>query len=213
VDDVVPYRLSKCLVDRTAAILLLVLIAPLFLFAFIVLALDQLLVRRDRGSFFYRELRISRGRRFGLVKFRVLREDALERLRADEAAYARLYEREEENLTRAGRIIKAVYLDELPQLLNVLRGDMSLVGPRPWPPPMVEQQVAQGFSYRNQIVAGWTGPAQVSKDSPKRKQATEFDLQYVEACRTLSAGRLFRYDLGLIASSVATMLRGRGLRY
>jgi lipopolysaccharide/colanic/teichoic acid biosynthesis glycosyltransferase len=175
--------------------------------------LDKLLVREDRGSWLYREPRISQGRRFDLLKFRVLREDALEHLRGSEGAYARLYEREEANLTRAGRVLKRMYLDELPQLLNVLRGDMSLVGPRPWPLAMVERQVAEGFSYRNEIVAGWTGPAQVSKDSPKRRQATQFDLEYVEACRTLSAPRLVRYDLGLLAASVRTMLRGRGLRY
>jgi lipopolysaccharide/colanic/teichoic acid biosynthesis glycosyltransferase len=213
VDDVVPYRVSKRLVDKSVAILLLVLLAPVFLLALLVLGLDQLFVHRDRGGFFYREPRISRGRRFGLLKFRVLRNVALERLRAGEGSYARLYERDAANLTLAGRILKAVYVDELPQLLNVLRGDMSLVGPRPWPPAMVAKQMAEGLTYRNQILAGWTGPAQVTKDSLKRRQATEFDLQYVEACRALSATRLLRYDLALLASSVGTMLRGRGLKY
>jgi putative colanic acid biosynthesis UDP-glucose lipid carrier transferase len=211
--EVVPYRLSKRIVDRTAAGVLLLVLSPLFAFAFVVLGLDMLLVRRDRGTWLYRESRISKGRRFGLLKFRVLRRDALDRLRSSEGAFARLFEREEGNLTWAGRVLKRMYLDELPQLVNVLRGDMSLVGPRPWPVAMVEKQVSEGFVYRNQIMAGWTGPAQVSKDSPKRRQATEFDLAYVEACRTLSAHRLLRYDLGLLASSLATMLRGRGLRY
>jgi lipopolysaccharide/colanic/teichoic acid biosynthesis glycosyltransferase len=213
VAEVVPYRLTKRVLDRAIAGLLIVVLLPVFAFAFAVLALDKLLVPRDRGSWFYRERRISQGRQFGLLKFRVLQEQALEHLRGSEGAYARLYEREEENLTRAGRVLKRMYLDELPQLFNVLRGDMSLVGPRPWPVAMVERQVAEGITYRNQVMAGWTGPAQVSKDSPKRKQATEFDLQYIEACRTLSPGRLLRYDLGLLASSVTTMLRARGLKY
>jgi lipopolysaccharide/colanic/teichoic acid biosynthesis glycosyltransferase len=213
VDDLVPHRLSKRILDRVVAGLLLVLLAPLFAFALIVLAADGLLVRADRGSWFYRERRISQGRRFDLLKFRVLREEALGRLRSAEGAYARLYERDEANLTWAGRVLKRMYLDELPQLVNVLRGDISLVGPRPWPVAMVEQQVAGGFPYRNQIVAGWTGPAQVSKDTPERKQAAEFDLEYVRACRSLSAPRLVRYDLSLLLESVRTMLRGRGLKY
>ena len=71
---------------------------------------------------------------------------------------------DEANLTWAGRrLLKPWYLDELPQLWNVLRGDMSLVGPRPWPPSMVANQVAKGFTYRNEFVAGWTGPAQVAE--------------------------------------------------
>jgi len=212
-EDVVPYRLCKRIADKAVAVLLLVLLSPVLLFAVIVLGLDMLLERADRGGWLYRERRISQGRRFDLLKFRVLREDALAHLRGNTGAYSRLYEREEDNLTRAGRILKRMYLDELPQLFNVLRGDISLVGPRPWPVKMVEEQIAQGFDYRNRIVAGWTGPAQVRKDSPKRSQATAYDLQYVEACRTLSAPRLLRYDASLLAQSVATMLRGKGLKY
>ena len=209
----VPVRISKRALDVVLASLLLVLLSPVFLFALLVLALDKLFVRADRGGWLYRERRISRGRTFDLLKFRVLREQVLDELRGTKGAYARTYERDDSNLTRAGRVLKRMYFDELPQLLNVLRGDMSLVGPRPWPVAMVEKQVAQGYVYRNHVLAGWTGPAQVSKDSPLRSQATEFDLEYVEACRTLGAARLLRYDLKLLASSVATMLRGRGLKY
>src|SRR5712691_4850579 len=129
-DDMVPYRLPKRLLDSSVAAVLFVLLSPVFVIAVVVLALDKLLVRGDRGSWLYRERRISRGREFELIKFRVLNKQALAALAARDGAYARLYEREESNLTRAGRVLKRVYLDELPQLVNVLRGDMSLVGPR-----------------------------------------------------------------------------------
>jgi lipopolysaccharide/colanic/teichoic acid biosynthesis glycosyltransferase len=211
--DVVPYRLVKRILDRTVAGLLLLLLAPVFALAFAVLALDMVFVPRDRGSWFYRERRISQGREFDVLKFRVLQEGALDELRRSKGSYARLYEREERNLTRAGRVLKAAYLDELPQLLNVLRGDMSLVGPRPWPISMVEDQVAKGYTYRNRVVAGWTGPAQVRKDSAERVKATQLDLEYIEACGTMSAPGLLWHDLKQLASSVATMMRGRGLRY
>jgi len=174
------------------------------------MAVDEALVPDDRGPFLYRERRISRGREFELLKLRTLRRDVLERLGPDD--YVRLAEADPENLTRAGRLLKRWYLDELPQLVNVLRGDMSLVGPRPWPPVMVRHQVAEGLDYRNHVQAGWTGPAQVAKGTEGVSNA-ELDLGYVNACRTWSARRLVRYDFGVLTKTVSVLLRGQGLRF
>jgi len=209
----VPYPLAKQMFDRVVAALLLLLVAPLLLVAFALIALDMLFVPGDRGSWFYRERRISRGREFDVLKFRVLRRSALRQLAAKPDSYARLYEQDHGNLTWAGSIIKRIYADELPQLFSVLRGEMSLVGPRPWPVPMVEKQVADGHDYRLRITAGWTGPAQVRKDMGKKGHSTALDLEYVELCRTLSGPQLLRYDLGILRQSIRTMLRGRGLRF
>jgi lipopolysaccharide/colanic/teichoic acid biosynthesis glycosyltransferase len=178
-----------------------------------VIALDMLLVRPDRGRWLYREPRISRGREFEVLKFRVLREDVLAEAAARDGGYARLDERDNANLTRAGKILKRIYADELPQLVNVLRGDISLVGPRPWPVPMVRRQVADGLDYRLRVVAGWTGPAQVRKDSRAKRQATALDLEYAELCRTLSGPQLLVHDLRVLGQSLRTVLRGRGLRF
>jgi lipopolysaccharide/colanic/teichoic acid biosynthesis glycosyltransferase len=209
----VPYPVAKRLFDRSVAVLLLVLLSPLLLLALLVLALDMLFVPRDRGRWLYRERRISRGREFDVLKFRVLREDALAELRTRNDAYARLYERDESNLTLAGRVLKRIYVDELPQLVNVLLGDISLVGPRPWPLPMVEKQVADGQDYRLHVIAGWTGPAQVRKDSPARHQATELDLEYAALCRELPGPQLLWHDVKVLWQSLQTVMRGRGLRY
>jgi lipopolysaccharide/colanic/teichoic acid biosynthesis glycosyltransferase len=208
----VPYPRAKRLFDRVTAAGLLVVLSPLLVLGFAALALDMLLVPDDRGRWLYRERRISRGREFDVLKFRVLREDALAELAGADGSYARLYEQDHANLTRAGRLVKRVYADELPQLVNVLRGDISLVGPRPWPPTMVAQQVAAGHNYRLHVTAGWTGPAQVRKDRDK-STATALDLEYVRLCRTLPGARLVRYDVGLLFQSLRTVLRARGLRY
>jgi lipopolysaccharide/colanic/teichoic acid biosynthesis glycosyltransferase len=174
------------------------------------IAVDEALVPEDRGPFLLRERRVSRGREFELLKLRTLRVDALERLGRDD--YVRLAEADPANLTRAGRLIKRWYLDELPQLVNIVRGDMSLVGPRPWPPAMVRDQVTAGLDYRNHVQAGWTGPAQITKGQDGVSYA-ELDLGYVSACRTWSARRLVRYDLGVLARTVSVLLRGQGLQY
>ena len=92
-----------------------------------------------------------------------------------------MHEADETNLTWAGRrLLKPRYLDELPQIWNVFRGDMSLVGPRPWPPPMVANQVAKGFTYRNEFIAGWTGPAQVEKGVTEPAGYAVLDVAYVD---------------------------------
>ncbi len=207
------YPLAKKAVDKGIAAALLVLLSPAFALACVASGLNGLVVERDRGRLLYRERRISRGREFHLLKFRTLRSAALEGQRHGEA-HARLLENDPANLTWAGRhILKPRYLDELPQLFNILRGDMSLVGPRPWPPSMVRDQVAQGLDYRNHVLPGWTGPVQVQKGIVDPVGYTRLDLAYVDACRNWSGFRLARYDLGIVWRTLRVLARGEGLRF
>ena len=128
------------------------------------------------------------------------------------AGHARLLEAEPANLTWLGRrFLKPWYLDELPQLWNVLRGDISLVGPRPWPPELVERQRAEGLTYRDEVPAGLTGLAQLSKGSDKLY--ADLDLVYVNRCRTLGSWALVRYDLGILLRTMSVLARGEGLSY
>jgi lipopolysaccharide/colanic/teichoic acid biosynthesis glycosyltransferase len=209
----VPAPLLKRVVDKVVAGSLLLLTLPGSALAVAAIAGDALVCARDRGPILYRERRISRGREFALLKFRTVRRDALG-AQAGGEAHARLLEADAANLTWAGRrVLKPWYLDELPQLLNVLRGDISLVGPRPWPPSMVETQVAAGLEYRNVIAAGLTGPAQVRKDAEVAGGHTALDLAYVEACRTRPAVQLVRYDFSILWETVKLIARGEGLNY
>ncbi|HSI98001.1 MAG TPA: sugar transferase [Gaiellaceae bacterium] len=213
VDVDVVYPASKRALDRCVATLLLLVLAPVFAVALGALWLDRLGSVRDRGPLLYREQRISRGRAFELLKFRTLRRDVLA-ARGDGEAHARLLEANPENLTWTGRrVLKPWYLDELPQLVNVLRGDMSLVGPRPWPRSMVEHQVASGHDYRLHVPAGWTGPAQVQKGITDPSGYTDLDLAYVEACKTWSGARLVLHDLAILWRTVKVLARGEGLQY
>lgn len=199
--------------DKVLAGGLVVFLTPVLAAAYVAIGLDRLLVPRDRGPSLYRERRLSRGREFDLLKFRTLRQAALERQRGGEA-HARLLENDADNLTWAGRrILKPWYLDELPQLFNILRGDMSLVGPRPWPPSMVRDQVAEGLEYRNHVMPGWTGPVQAQKGIVEPAGYTQLDLAYVEACRSWSSLRLARYDLAILWRTVKLLARREGLTY
>jgi lipopolysaccharide/colanic/teichoic acid biosynthesis glycosyltransferase len=207
------YPTPKLALDKVVSLALLLLLAPVFAVVLGAMLVDMLLQPADRGSFLYREPRISRGRQFDLLKFRTLRRDVLDRAPGAES-HVRLLEADLENLTWAGRrVLKPWYLDELPQVWNVLRGDMSLVGPRPWPPSMVASQVAQGYMYRNEFVAGWTGPAQVEKGVAEPAGYVLLDVAYVRACRTSSAFRIVRTDLGLLRRTFVVMAKGEGLRF
>jgi lipopolysaccharide/colanic/teichoic acid biosynthesis glycosyltransferase len=198
---------AKRALDLAVSGLLLLVLAPVIVAVWMLVTLDALVCRRDRGRALYREARISAGREFDLLKFRTLRASVLERA----AGHVRPFEADKGNLTWAGRrVLKPWYLDELPQLLNVVRGDMSLVGPRPWPPELVERQLAQGKDYRLRVPAGWTGPAQVSKGGDPVRYA-DLDLDYVALFEGASPWRLVRYDLRILRQTLRTMLRGEGL--
>lgn len=207
------YPLAKKVEDKAIAGGLLVLLSPLFAAAYGAIAYDKLRHPGNRGPWLYRERRISCGREFDLLKFRTLRRDVIAAANGAEA-HARLYEADEANLTWAGRrVLKPWYLDELPQLFNVLRGDMSLVGPRPWPPSMVANQIAKGLEYRNEVMAGWTGAAQVQKGTTQSSGFTELDLAYVEASRSSSGVSVVRRDLEILWRTVKVMARGEGLQF
>jgi lipopolysaccharide/colanic/teichoic acid biosynthesis glycosyltransferase len=195
----------------TVAAALLTLMSPVLAVVLVAMALNMLVSPRDRGSFLYREPRVSRGRTFELLKLRTLRKDALAEMRRA-GSHARLYEADPSNLTWAGRrVLKPWYLDEVPQFVNVLLGDISLVGPRPWPPEMVERQVAEGSSYRLQVIAGLTGPAQVTKGTGRR--FVDLDLEYIERSRRLGGLGLVRYDLAILLRTVRVISRGEGLNF
>jgi len=150
-----------------------------------VLSVDMIVSRADRGGFFYREPRVSRGRMFGLLKFRTLRRDVLDQMRAADG-HARLYEADSDNQTWTG-------------------------GPRPGPPEMVRRQVAEGRDYRNRIPAGLTGPAQVTKGEGIRYE--DLDSRYVEAWSSFSSWALVRYDLQILRQTLAVIARGEGLNF
>jgi lipopolysaccharide/colanic/teichoic acid biosynthesis glycosyltransferase len=199
--------------DLALSGILIVLLSPLYAVALVAIGLGRLRSAADRGPLLYRERRISKGREFELLKFRALRRDVLERagLRGQEP---RLLERDPSNLTWAGRrLLKPWYLDELPQLFNVLGGHMSLVGPRPWPPAMVREQVEAGHDYRNRVPAGWTGPVQVHKGLVHEDDYVALDLAYVDALRTRSALGLLRLDLSILARTLKVLVRREGLTY
>ena len=136
-------RFMDILVSGTAIILL----APLML------AVSVAIRAYDGGPVFYKQLRLTEnGREFFVLKFRSMIVNA-------ERSGAQLAQVKDTRITPVGRIIRAVRLDELPQLFNILKGDMSLVGPRPERPEIMAEYIKAHpeFEYRLKAKAGLTG--------------------------------------------------------
>jgi lipopolysaccharide/colanic/teichoic acid biosynthesis glycosyltransferase len=201
------FELYRSGVKRALDLALVIIAAPFALALVLSLAL---LVALDGGNPFYTQLRVGRGGRcFRLLKLRTMVEDADEALaahlaehadaRAEWDAFQKL--RHDPRITRLGRILRATSLDELPQLWNVLLGDMSLVGPRPMLP---SQRVEyEGKAYYH-LRPGLTGAWQISaRNNSTFAERAEYDHEYDQRLSLWN-------DLLILAATPAVVLRATG---
>ena len=175
---------------RAFDLLLIVLLAPLWL---PVLALTACAVRAGMGApvFFRQERAGLNGRAFRLLKFRTMQE-------GDGP--------DEDRLTRFGRFLRASSLDELPELWNVLKGEMSLVGPRPLPVRYLPRYTPEQ-NRRHEVLPGITGWAQVNgRNSLDWETKFRYDVDYVDS-------RSFWLDLKILAMTVGQVLVPRHISH
>jgi sugar transferase (PEP-CTERM system associated) len=199
-DHSLPRRLSKRCFDLLAASVLLLLAWPAMLAV-------ALCVWLESGSpVLYRQVRVGEGgRSFELAKFRSMRTDA------EGDGVARWATQNDDRTTRVGRFIRATRLDELPQLFNVLRGDMSFVGPRPERPQFVDQlnREIRYYEVRHSVKPGLTGWAQLrypyGASVRDAEEKLTFDLFYVK-----NHGLLL--DMMILLQTVEVVMFRRGAR-
>ena len=165
-------RAAKRAFDLVLATVLGALFAPVFAAVTLAIAAER------QGPIFYRQTRIGLdGQPFAMLKFRTMRTDA-------ERTGARMTAVGDPRCTRLGRLLRRLSLDETPQLLNVLRGEMSLVGPRPEQPNFSDlfRQKVPRYALRHKIKAGMTGWAQVNglRGNTSITKRIELDLYYIE---------------------------------
>ncbi len=184
-------RLFKRIFDIVFSIIALVPASVLMLAAVIMIKAD------DGGPVLYKQKRLTiDGKEFYVYKFRSMIVDA------EKNGVPKLCENEDDRVTRAGKWLRKFRLDELPQLFNILKGDMSVVGPRPERPELTEEYTKEmpEFAYRLKVKAGLTGYAQVTgvyDTSPYDK--LKMDLMYIE-------NYSMKLDLQIILMTVKTML-------
>jgi exopolysaccharide biosynthesis polyprenyl glycosylphosphotransferase len=191
-----PSRVSKRTLDLVGAGLALIVLSPLLLAIALAIRLDS------RGPVLFTQLRSGRGSKFfKLYKFRSMHTEATVEVRDDGAI---VKTRDDERITRVGRVIRRLSLDEAPQLLNVLRADMSLVGPRPLVMAEAQTLTESWQARRADLRPGLTGPWQIAgRSNIPFQEMIRFDYQYV-------AGWSLARDIEILLATLPVVISGRG---
>lgn len=198
------YYMSKRAIDFTLAFMALVLLSPVFLFLWVIYLFDQ-------GPVLFKQKRYGKnGKVFYIYKFRSMVSDAEEVLKRDPLLYQRylannykLEPHEDPRITRIGRFLRKTSLDELPQLLNVVKGEMSLVGPR----PIVDEELQQYGDRKNHFLSvkpGMTGYWQISgRSAVGYPERVDIELFYVY-------NQSLKLDMKIIFGTFGAVLKKRG---
>ena len=198
----IEYQIIKRTMDIVVSGIATIVLSPLFL-------ITAIAVKSDGGPAFYKQKRLTKdGKVFEILKFRSMRVDA------EKYSGAVLSAGENDpRITKVGRIIRACRLDELPQLLNILKGDMSLVGPRPERPELqkeIEKEVPE-FGLRLQAMAGLTGYAQVyGKYNTTFYDKLLMDLMYISKPSILEDFTIMLATVKILTSKESTEGVGEG---
>jgi len=194
------YLLAKRIMDLLGAFLGIILLLPVFIIVAICIKLED-----PKGPVFFKQIRIGKdGKNFYMYKFRSMVVDAEERLndllKYNEVSGAMFKIKEDPRTTKIGKFIRKTSIDELPQLWNVIKGDMSLVGPRPPLPREVEQYTKYDMQ-RLLVTPGCTGLWQVSgRNDLGFNEMVELDLKYIRE-------RSILYDLKIILKTIKIMIK------
>ena len=185
-------RFGKRTLDIILSVLLLIAASPFMLLTALAIKLY------DHGPVFYSQVRCTKGgKEFAIYKFRSMIVDA------EKKGGVQLAKEHDERITPVGRVIRAARIDELPQLFNILKGDMSFVGPRPERPELIKEysQEMPEFVFRMRVKAGLTGYAQVyGKYNTTPYDKLKLDLFYIE-------NYSFWTDMKLILMTVKTIFK------
>ncbi|MED3751775.1 sugar transferase [Geobacillus stearothermophilus] len=200
VNDKKGYLIAKRIMDICGALVGLICLSWLFLIVALLIKLED-----PKGPVFFRQVRVGKnGKEFYMYKFRSMVTNAEELLESllhlNEVTGAMFKMKEDPRVTKIGKFIRKTSIDELPQLWNVLKGEMSLVGPR----PPLPREVAQYTEYDKQrllVTPGCTGLWQVSgRNDLGFDEMVELDLKYIRE-------RSLLYDIKIIFKTIKIMIR------
>ena len=204
----IAYRFVKRLIDIVAGIVGIIILIPLT----IVLGIIRIIKKENDGPLFYEQLRIGKnGKQFRMYKYRSMCMNADERLKEylEENEEAKKEYKKYKKLkcdprvTKLGKVLRATSLDEFPQLINVLIGNMSLVGPRPYL-PREQKEMGEYYSSIIKVKPGITGPWQIrGRSKITFEDRLKLDLEYVNKCS-------IKNDIKILWNTFAKVLKKDG---
>ena len=200
----------KLLFDKVVAGIILLLCLPVVLVLLLANLVEGLIIPENRGPLFFYYNAVSEGRIFKKWKIRLIKEKYIDKeLQAQGDWHAYQNEWMPEARTHLGAFVKKFYLDEIPQFYMVLKGDMSLVGPRPLAIHHYERDLAQGNVTRKLIRGGLLGYGHVRKGTPEFGKPV-YEYEYVYRYLHYSPFKLLMTDLYVIWRGVVVVLKGGG---
>lgn len=205
-----PVLPAKRLFDILLTLTILCLTAPFILLICASIKTEQLLRGRPFDPLFYSETRIGYGKAFTLYKFNIFKYEKILAMRAQGTFVHTKSLEYSGDVLYTGYVLKQIYMDELPQLLCVLRGDMSIVGPRPLNTEVYEKLMVTGVTDKNRVPAGITGYFQSFKNTA-HADMVHCDRVYVDFYTTHTGLQVVWFDIKIILRTFKVILRARGV--
>jgi len=203
--------ISKLIFDKVAAFLILLCCLPIIILLLLANFIEGLIIRENRGPLFFYYYAVSSGKTFKKYKIRLIKLKYIDKeLQAAGDWHAFKNEWMPESRTNVGHFVKKFYLDEIPQFYNVLKGDMSIVGPRPIAVHHYVRDLEQGNVVRSLIRGGLLGYGHIRKGTVEFGNPI-YEYEYVSHYMHASTFSLLLLDLKIIFKGIRVMMKGKGL--
>lgn len=203
--------LPKLIFDKLLSFIILTCCLPIIIVLLLFNWIEGIFIKENQGKLFFYYNAVSRGKVFKKYKIRLIKEKFINKeLQAKGDWHAFMNEWDPAARTYLGKFVKKFYLDEIPQFFNVLKGDMSIVGPRPIAVHHYERDLAQGNIPRSLVRGGLLGYGHVRKGTPEFGKP-EYEYEYVHRYLHYSSLRLLLLDMYIICKGIIVMAKGKGL--
>jgi len=210
IKEPLPLRFFKVLFDKLIATFMLIVTAPLLALIKIFFLIEGWVIPENKGPMFFHYNAVSAGKIIPKYKIRLIKSKFIEpegAKRGDWIAFAA--EWNPDSRTYVGRVVKNFYLDEIPQFYSILKGDMSIVGPRPLSVIHYERDLAQGNVTRKLLKGGLLGLGHINKGTAEMGNPI-YEYEYVAQYLTRSSWKLLLLDLWIIWRGIIIIVKGGG---
>lgn len=203
-------RYLKIIFDKTISAFLLFLCLPILIFLKLSYIIEGILIQENKGNLFFYYHAVSQGKTFNKYKIRLIKEKFIDKEGAKKHEWSAFSaEWSGESRTITGAFVKKWYLDEIPQFWSVLKGDMSIVGPRPLAVIHYKRDLQQGNISRKLLKGGLLGLGHINKGTSEMGNA-EYEYEYIDNYINSGPIELLKLDILIIWKGIKLILKGGG---